>query len=308
MRVVTQDTVGGPERLHIAERPLPEPGEGEMLVRIAAAGINPVDLAVRAGAFALIGEPPFVLGWDIAGTVEKPGPGVSSFSPGDRVMGLSRFPEQAGAYADFACVSANEFVRTPANMTDAEAAGLPLAGLTAWQAFFDEAGLKPNDRVLVHAGAGGVGHLAIQIAKTFGAHVTTTVSAGKIDYVRSIGADEVIDYRATDFTEAAADIDIVLETIAGDHALESLKVLKPGGIVVCLKAPAEEAPKVAADKGVRLSRILVHPDAAALQKLAALAAERQLKVHVERTFALEDAGEAHRFLETAPIGKVVLAG
>lgn len=306
MRVVTQDRVGGPEVLHVAEQAVPEPGPGEMLVRVAAAGINPVDLAVRAGAFQLIGEPPFVLGWDIAGTVEKMGPDVSAFFPGDRVFGLSKFPGQAGAYAEYACVAADEFVRTPKSLPDAEAAALPLAGLTAWQALFDEANLKANDRVLIHSGAGGVGHIAIQIAKAFGAHVTTTVSAGKIDFVRSIGADEVIDYRATDFTEAATDMDIVLETIAGDHALRSLKVLKPGGIVVCLKAPSEAAENHANENGLRLARMLVHPGAESLQKLAALVAEHALEVHVAKTFPLEDAGDAHRFLETAPLGKIVL--
>lgn len=306
MRVVTQDAFGGPDQLHVAERPAPEPGEGEMLVRVAAAGINPVDLAVRAGAFPLIGDPPFVLGWDIAGTVEKTGPGVTGFSPGVRVMGLSRFPREAGAYGDYACVPAGDFVRTPEIMTDAEAAGLPLAGLTAWQAFFDAADLKANDRVLVHAGAGGVGHLAIQIAKVFGAHVTTTVSPGKADYVRSIGADEVIDYRTTDFTAVAADMDIVLETVAGDQILKSLETLKPGGIVVSLKTPGEDAEKRAAETGKRLAGMLVHPDAAALQKLAVLATEHEIRVHVARTFPMEQAGEAHRFLETAPVGKVVL--
>lgn len=307
MHVVTQDSFGGPEKLHVAERPVPEPGAGEMLVRVAAAGINPVDLAVRAGAFPLIGDPPFVLGWDIAGTVEKTGPGVTDFSPGTRVMGLSRFPEQAGAYGEYACVRAGEFIRTPENMSDIDAAGLPLAGLTAWQAFFDEAGLNANDRVLVHAGAGGVGHLAIQIAKAFGAHVTTTVSAAKTNYARSIGADEVIDYRAADFAEIAGDMDIVLETVAGEQLSKSLKTLKPGGIVVALRTAGEEAERMAAEKGVRLRNILVHPDAAALQKLATLVTEHEIRLHVARTFPLEQAGEAHRFLETAPIGKVVLA-
>mgnify|MGYP000415408726 CR=1 FL=1 len=306
MRVVTQDAFGGPEQLHVAERPIPQPGEGEMLVRVSAAGINPVDLAVRAGALPLIGDPPFILGWDIAGTVEKTGSGVTDFAPGVRVMGLSRFPREAGAYGEYACVSAAEFVRTPENMTDAEAAGLPLAGLTAWQAFFDEAGLKANDRVLVHAGAGGVGHLAIQIAKVFGAHVTTTVSAGKTDYARSIGADEVIDYRAADFAEVAGDMDIVLETVAGDQLLKSLNTLKPGGIAVTLRTAGEEAEKAAAEKGVGLKRILVHPDAASLRKLASLVTEHEIRVHVARTFPMEQAAEAHRFLETAPIGKVVL--
>ena len=306
MRVVTQDTFSGPEKLYVAERPMPEPGAGEMLVRVAAAGINPVDLAVRAGAFPLIGDPPFVLGWDIAGTVEKTVPGVTDFSPGVRVMGLSRFPEQAGAYGEYACVSAGEFARTPENMPDVEAAGMPLAGLTGWQAFFDEADLKANDRVLVHAGAGGVGHLAIQIAKAFGAHVTTTVSAAKTDYARSIGADEVIDYRATDFAEATGDFDIVLETVAGDQLLNSLGTLKPGGTVVSLRKAGEDAERMAAEKGVRLKSILVHPDAVALQKLATLVAEHEIRVHVARTFPMEQAGDAHRFLETGPIGKVVL--
>lgn len=245
MLVVTQEETGGPDVLHVAERPVPRPGEGEILVRIAAAGINPVDLAVRAGAFPLIGEPPFVLGWDIGGMVEEMGPGVSGFSVGDRVMGLARFPGQAAAYAQYAAVPAAEMVKIPSNVTDADAAAVPLAGLTAWQALVETAGLKPGQRVLVHAGAGGVGHLAIQIALVMGGHVATTVSAGKMDYVKSLGAHEIIDYRAGDFADHAADFDIVLESIAGEHAERSLKVLKPGGTIICLKAPSEAAERLA---------------------------------------------------------------
>ena len=151
-----------------------------------------------------------------------------------------------------------------------------------------------------------MGHLAIQIAKAIGAHVTTTVSAGKIDYVRSIGADEAIDYHATDFSTRTDSFDVVLDFIAGDHALRSLKVIRKGGVVVCIKAPSEEAIRYASDNALQLKRMLVHPDAGEMEKLAALVRAGKLKVHVAATYPLEEAGEAHRFLATGPIGKVVL--
>ena len=306
MRAVTQTTVGGPEVLTVSDHPTPRPEPGQILVRVKAAGINPVDVAVRAGYYPLLGEPPFTIGWDIAGTVEALGDGVTAFKVGDAVFGMPYFPKQAAAYAEYAVAPADQLALKPKALDFDQAGGLPLAGLTAWQALVDAGDVKAGQRVLIHAGAGGVGHLAVQIAKAKGAHVIATVSTEKLDFVRSLGADEVIDYTATDFTKAVRDIDIVLEPIGGDHAAQSLKTLRPGGIIVSLLTPSDTAKAEIDRSGARFARIGVRPDGPGLEQLAKLADAGKLKVHVAKTFPLEQAGAAHIFLGTKPIGKVVL--
>ncbi|MEI5682131.1 MULTISPECIES: NADP-dependent oxidoreductase [unclassified Mesorhizobium] len=306
MRAITQKTAGGPEVLEIEDRPSPDLGHGEAVVKVKAAGINPVDIAVRGGFYPLLGEPPFTIGWDISGIVEEASEG-GRFKVGDEVFGLSRFPRQAAAYAEEAAISEDEFVRKPKTLDHIHAAALPLAGLTAWQGLVGAGGLKEGQRVLVHSGAGGVGHLAVQIAKARGAYVLATASAEKIDFVRSFGADEVIDYKASDFTKEARDIDIVFETIGGDHAAQSLKSLRKGGVLVSLLDPGEKTRAEAPALGVRVERISVVPDREGLEELVRLVETGKLTVHVEKTFPLEQAGKAHEFLGTRPKGKVVLA-
>jgi NADPH:quinone reductase-like Zn-dependent oxidoreductase len=210
-------------------------------VRISHAGINPVDTAVRAGWFALIGAPPFTVGWDISGTVEAVGKDVSQFKVGDTVFGMPRFPKQAAAYAEYVTAPANELALKPESLGFAEAGALPLAGLTAWQALVNATHLKLGQKVLILAAAGGVGHIAVQIARAQGAHVVATTSAKKRDYAKSIGADQVIDYAADDFTTLPADFDVVLDPIAGEQAERSLKVLKRGGHLLCLLDPSAAA-------------------------------------------------------------------
>lgn len=306
MRRIVQERTGGPEVLVVGEAPLPELAAGEVLVRVRAAGVNPVDAAVRTGAFPLLGEPPFTVGWDVAGEVTAIGSGVVDFAVGDTVFGMPRFPGQAATYAEYVAAPAAEIAAIPASL-DFEAAGaLPLAGLTAWQALVDTAGLRAGQRVLIHAGAGGVGHIAVQIAKARGAHVVATASAGKLEIVRELGADEVVDYRAEDFTRGGAVFDIVLDPIGGDHAERSVAVLKRGGTLVCLLDPSTKAKAAAERAGVALTRIIVRPDAVGLRALAALADAGQLAVRVARAFPLAEAGAAQAFLETRPVGKVVL--
>jgi NADPH:quinone reductase-like Zn-dependent oxidoreductase len=306
MRAIVQNSVGGPEVLGVSEHPTPRPGPGQVLVRVKAAGVNPVDVAVRAGFYPLLGEPPFIIGWDIAGTVEALGDGVTAFKAGDAVFGMPYFPKQAAAYAEYAVAPAEELALKPAALDFDQAGGLPLAGLTAWQALVGAGGIKAGQRVVIHAAAGGVGHLAVQIAKAKGAHVIATASTEKLDFVRSLGADEVIDYTATDFSKTVRDIDIVLEPIGGDHAALSLKTLRPGGIIAALLTPSDAARAEIDRTGARLARIGVRPDGPALRELAALAEAGKLKVHVARAFPLVEAGAAHTFLGTKPIGKVVL--
>lgn len=306
MRAVVQNTVGGPDVLVIANQPDPSPEAGEVLVRVKAAGINPVDGAVRAGYYPLLGEPPFILGWDISGTVEALGDGVTALKVGDEVFGMPRFPKQAAAYAELAAVPADEIALKPRRADHIQAGALPLAGLTAWQGLVRHGGLKSGQRVLVHAGAGGVGHLAVQIAKARGAYVIATASPNKLDFVRKLGADEVIDYTKGDFTSQISDIDLVLEPVGGDHADRSLKVIKSGGVLVSLLNVNDATRADAAAREIRVERMSVVPDREGLVELGRLIDANKLTVHVAKSFPLEEAGAAHAFLATRPIGKVAL--
>ncbi|MBZ9842573.1 NADP-dependent oxidoreductase [Mesorhizobium sp. CA5] len=306
MRAVIQTSVGGPEVLFVAEQPNPKPGPGEVLVRVKAAGLNPVDGAVRGGFYPLLGDPPFILGWDISGTVAALGDGVTAFKLGDEVFGMPRFPKQAGAYAELAAAPVDEIVAKPAAIDHTHAAALPLAGLTAWQGLVRHGGLQAGQRVLVHAGAGGVGHLAVQIAKALGAWVASTASPDKTDYVRSIGADEVIDYTSDDFTVKVGNVDLVLDPIGGDHADKSLEVLRDGGVLVSLLDVHDATRAKASARGVRVERMSVVPDREGLVELARLVDAKKLMLHVAKAFPLDQAAAAHAFLATRPIGKVVL--
>ncbi|MEU8922409.1 NADP-dependent oxidoreductase [Kitasatospora sp. NPDC048545] len=304
MRAVVVEQWGGPENLVEREVERPEPGLGEVLVRVHAAGVNPVDWKTRAGG-ALIewGDVPAV-GWDVSGTVEAVGPGVGLFRPGDEVFGMPLFPRQAGAYAEYAVAPARHLARKPAALTHVEAAALPLAALTAWQALVDTADVRPGERVLVHAAAGGVGHFAVQIAKARGAYVIGTASAGKHDLLRELGADEVVDYRTVRFEDVLSDVDVVLDGLGGETAKRSLDVLRPGGRLVTLPGP-DDLP--AAPDGVRAVWVLVEPDHLGLREIAALAERGALRPVVETVLPLEQAAKAHELGEQGrTTGKIVL--
>ncbi|MFD5711934.1 NADP-dependent oxidoreductase [Streptomyces pharetrae] len=307
MRAIHQEVLGGPEVLHATEVERPTPRANQVLIRVRAAGVNPIDLKHRAAGM-LLGAPPFVLGWDVSGTVEETGFGVSALVPGDEVFGMLPFPYGNGGYAEYAVAPARLLVPKPAGLSHTEAAALPMVSLTAWQALVETAGLRSGQRVLIHAAAGGVGHVAVQLAKAHGAHVIGTASAGKHAFLRGLGADEVIDYRATDFTEAVKDVDVVLDTIGDDCTARSLRVLRPGGIVVSI-LPIE-SPEVfeEADRlGVRVTWILVDADRAVLRTVAELAEAGTLRPTIAGTFPFTEAAEAHRLGETGrTTGKLVL--
>ncbi|WP_446037609.1 NADP-dependent oxidoreductase [Streptomyces sp. SID1143] len=307
MRVITQETFGGPEVLTIVEAPEPQPLPTEVLVRVRAIGLNPLEARLRAGEFPLIGRPPFVLGWDISGVVAD-APKTWRFRPGDEVFGMPLFPRAASAYAEAVAAPALHLARKPASLSHVEAAALPVVGLTAWQGLVDLGGVTEGDRVLVHGGGGGVGHVAIQIAKARGAHVITTAGRSKREFVEELGADEVIDYTAADFAEAVGDVDLVLDTIGGETAARSLGVLRPGGHLVT--ATAEDDPELIAAyeaAGMRFSGIAVDPDPVALRGLVELVEEGRLRVHVQETFPLERVADAHRLLDGGHLrGKLVL--
>ncbi|WP_394425574.1 NADP-dependent oxidoreductase [Streptomyces sp. SGAir0957] len=307
MRVITQQTLGGPDVLTIEDAPKPPPFPAEVLVRVKAIGLNPLEARLRAGEFPLLGRPPFVLGWDISGVVEE-SPQTWRFRPGDEVFGMPLFPRPARAYAEFVSAPALHLVRKPVSLSHVEASALPVVGLTAWQGLVELAGVSEGDRVLVHGGGGGVGHVAIQIAKALGAHVITTASGGKREFVEGFGPDAVIDYTAVDFTDAVRDIDVVLDTIGGDTVERSLAVLRPGGHLVT--ATSEDDPQLIATyeaAGMRFSGIAVDPDPVALRGLVDLVEQGKLRVHVQETFPFEHVADAHRLLDGGHLqGKLVL--
>jgi NADPH:quinone reductase-like Zn-dependent oxidoreductase len=307
MRIIRQETLGGPEVLEVIEAPSPDPAPTEVLVRLGAAGVNPVDWKVRSrGGF--LGQPPFTVGWDVAGVVDSVGFGVTRFQPGDRVFGMPRFPREAAAYAELVTSPARQLARTPDSLTDVEAAALPLAGLTAWQALVETADVQPGQRVLVLAAAGGVGHLAVQIAKARGAYVIGTSSWPKHDFLREIGVDEAIDYTAAPVEEQVGDIDVVLDLVGNETSPGAIAALRDGGLFAAITSSVggDVLSGLAGDR-VRVTGILVEPDRLGLEALAVLVEQGALRPHVAATCPLEDASRAHELSETGRTqGKIVL--
>ncbi len=305
MRAIVQQEFGGPEVMKVAEVERPKPLSGEVLVRVKAAGVNPVDVAVRAGAFPLLGEPPFTVGWDVSGVVEEAGPGAR-YRVGEEVYGMPFFPRAAGAYAEYVAAPSRQLARKPASLDHTEAAALPLAALTAWQGLVDLAKVGEGDRVLVHRAAGGVGHLAVQIAKARGAYVIALASEPKHTFLKEIGADEVLDYRTTDYTEAVQDVDVVFDS--SSEGTRALEVLKPGGTLVSIMEHwnHELAAEIEAARR-RFAGVSVEPDYAGLEAIAALVDEGRIRPHVAAVFPLAEAGRAHELVASGTVqGKVVL--
>lgn len=299
MRAVTQDSFGGPEVLKIARVPRPTPLPTEVLVRVHAAGVNPVDWKTRAGTgmAGVLGQPPFILGWDVSGVVEETGFGVTTLQPGDEVYGMPWFPRAAGGYAEYVTAPARQFARKPAAIGHEQAAAVPLAALTAWQALVDTADVRPGQRVLIHAAAGGVGHLAVQFAKHLGAHVIGTASSGRHDWLTKLGADELIDYHAVRFEDAVRDVDVVIDLIGEHHdntGIRSVRTLRPGGLMVAIPAGVSPELRDAAEAhGVLVTPFLVEPDGTALTRIAALIDAGEVAVEVDEAYPLEQAAEAH---------------
>jgi NADPH:quinone reductase-like Zn-dependent oxidoreductase len=303
MRAVRQHELGGPEVLAVEEVPKPEPGPTEVLVRVVAAGVNPVDWKVRSGG-GLLGEPPFTVGWDVAGVVEAVGLGVTWLAAGDRVFGMPRFPREAACYAEYVVSPSRQLARIPDGLDDVEAAAAPLAGLTAWQSLVDTAGVGEGSRVLVLGAAGGVGHLAVQIAAARGAWVAGTSSAAKHGFLRELGVDEALD---RDEPVVVGDVDVVLDAVGGEVGLGALPALRDGGVLVTVSGSSVPGLVEAAGGRVRVAGILVEPDRVGMQALAALAVEGKLRPQVERTFPLEEAGAAQALGEQGRTrGKLVL--
>lgn len=308
MRAISQDTLGGPEVLREIELPRPTPGPSQLLVRVHAAGLNPTDWKHRALPGLFLPAPPFVLGWDVSGVVEAVGFGVTLFAPGDEVFGMLPYPHGHGSLAEYVTGPARAFARKPAGVDHVVAGAAPLAALTAYQALVDTANLRSGQRVLIHAAGGGVGHLAVQIAKARGAYVIGTARADKHEHLRALGADELIDYRTVDFAAAVAEVDVVLDTLGAENARRSLPTLRPGGVLVSILPTGD--PELRADaerRGVRYTEMLVEADHAGMTAIADLLAAGTVRPTIAGVFPLAEAAKAHAIGETdRTLGKLVV--
>lgn len=306
MKAVRFHSYGHPGVLVLEEVPRPTAGSDEVLVRVHAAGVNPLDWKVRAGYVKdwLPHRLPLIPGWDVSGVVEAVGAEVTAFKIGDAVYGMLDF-RRNGAYAEYVAAGTRNLAVKPTSLDHVQAAAVPLAALTAWQALFDSASLSAGQTVLIHGAAGGVGHFAVQFAKWKGAKVIGTASAGNGSFLRELGADKVIDYGTTRFEAAVGDVDVVLDTIGGETQQRSWKVLKKGGILVAtLGISSPEAP---GEHGVRGAGVMVHPDTAQLARIAALIDSGDLKPVITAVLPLTEAARAHELSQTGHgRGKIVL--
>lgn len=313
MRAATLTEPGAPEVLRVGEVELPTRVNAEFLIRVVAAGVNPIDAKTRAGRGAWPGvtSTPVVLGNDFSGVVVEAPYEAHPLQPGTEVYGMGMVPRMSGSYAEYLTVPALSVARKPPSLSHVEAAGVPLAALTAWGMVVETAKAHEGQRTLIHAGAGGVGHFAVQFASYFGAHVIATGSARNAAFLHELGAAEVVDYTAGPFEEAVGQVDAVIDLI-GDVAHEtgsrSLRVIRPGGLYV--NGPTGSFPAMrekAEAAGVRATGFRVSPDAATLAIVTRLLESRDVRVYVDRVLPLEEVAEAHRLIETGRTrGKIVL--
>ncbi len=313
MRAMTMTRAGGPEVLELAEVERPIRVSAEVLVRVVAAGVNPIDAKTRAGrgVYPGIATFPAILGNDFSGVVEEAPYETHPLQPGTEVFGMGMVPRMPGAYAEYLTVNAMSVIRKPAKLTHVEAAGVPLAALTAWGMVVETAKAHEGQRMLIHAGAGGVGHFAVQFAAYFGAHVIATGSTRNVSWLRDLGAAEVVDYSSVRFDEVLDPVDAVIDLIgnvADDTGSRSLRVLRPGGLIV--NAPTGSWPTMAdeaAAAGVRATGYRVVPDGATLAIVSRLLDAGAVTVHIDQVFDLADAADAHRAIESGHTrGKLVL--
>jgi NADPH:quinone reductase-like Zn-dependent oxidoreductase len=305
MKAVRIRSFGGPEVLELVELEKPAPKDDEVLIKVRAASVNPVDYKIRSGTYPVVKQDqlPKVLGRDVAGEVERCGRAVSHFRQGDTVYAM--LDGGPGGYAEYVTVRADLVAPKPGQLDYRAAAAVPLAGLTAWQGLFDHGHLQAGQRVLIHGGAGGVGHLAVQFAKARGATVATTVGTGDVEFVRHLGADQVIDYKRDRFEDQVHDVDLVLDLVAGDTQERSWAVLKDGGTMISSLAKPSEAK--ARECHARAANFVAHPDRGELIEIGRLIDEGKVHPHISAVFELAEAAEAQAQLERHHAqGKVVL--
>ncbi len=304
MKAIVVHQYGGPEVLRYEDVPKPTPGEGDVLLKVEAAGVNPGEAKIRQGHFAEYHTLPFILGYDLAGTIAELGPGVTQFAVGDAVYTNSDSTRNGG-YAEFAAIRASEIALRPKSLDAVPAASVPLAGLTAWQALFDVGGLTAGQTILIHGAGGAVGGFAVQFARNAGATVIATAGGADRDYVQGLGAQSVVDYKTERFEDAAKEVDIVLDTIGGETQQRSFTTMRKGGILIATPGPPDQ--EAAQAHGVRAKMVGVTPNAAQIAEIAALIDAGRVKTRIGLVLPLSEARQAHEQLERGGThGKVVL--
>jgi NADPH:quinone reductase-like Zn-dependent oxidoreductase len=306
MKAIRIHAYGGVENLHYDEVSQPVPQTGEVLVRVHAAGVNPIDWKIREGYLQQVFNYPLpvIVGTDMAGVVEAVGEGVTTLQPGQAVYGVADMT-RSGAYAECALGHEWAIAPKPQTLNYVQAASAPIVAMTAWQALFDLGQLQTGQSVLIHGAAGGVGSFAIQFAKIRGLQVIATASAQNLEYVRGLGADQVIDYQSTTFEQVVQNLDMVLDPVGGDTQTRSWNVLKSGGILV--STATVPSPEMSAELGLRGAMMMVQPQAALLTEIANLIDSGQVKVNVGKVFPLAEARQAQDLSQQGHThGKIVL--
>jgi NADPH:quinone reductase-like Zn-dependent oxidoreductase len=305
MKAVRIHTYGGPEVLVYEDVARPQAAAGEVLLRVHAAGVNPADWKTRRGPARPGAVLPMILGWDVSGTVEALGPGVTEFQEGDAVYGMIRFPQAGATYAEYVAAPVSQIAHKPASVDPVHAAAIPLAGLTAWQALIEKAHISAGQKVLILGAAGGVGHLAVQLARSRGAYVLGTASTRNIEFLHHIGVDQAIDYTTTPLETAVQNVDVVFDTVGGETRERSLRVIKQGGMLVSIVLGRTTAEQAAS--GVNVQGMMVQPNAAQLAQLAQLIDAGKIHITVDTVLPLAEARKAHELSESHRTrGKIVL--
>ena len=304
MKAIVIHEYGGTEVLKYEDIPRSEPKDDQLLIRVIAAGVNPVDGMIRSGMFKGNRAFPIILGGDVAGIVEKVGSKITKFKTGDPVFAYISL-DNSGGYAQYALATEREAAPKPKALTYVEAAAVPIVAMTAWQALIDTAKLSAGQTVLIHGGSGGVGSFAIQIAKARGAKVIATASTANQDFLKQLGADVAIDYTKQKFEDVAKDVDVVLDSIGGDTLARSYGVVKKGGIIVSIVARPKESELE--KHGIRGAALSVDPNSEELAAIGKLIDDKKIKVIVSQTFPLSEAMKAQEQVATGHTrGKIVL--
>lgn len=311
MKAIIINQPGGAENLVMATVDLPVIRDNEVLIQTKAIGVNPIDIKTRTGKglFEILkGDIPLILGWDISGVVTKVGAEVTHLNPGDEVFGMVNFPGHGKAYAEYAAAPADHLAVKPAVISHQEAAATTLAALTAYQSIMHYAKVEKGQRVLIHAASGGVGHFAVQIAKSLGAYVIGTSSGANRDFVLSLGADEHVDHQTVQFENAVNDIDLVLDTLGGTNTERSLEVTKKGGTVISIiTGSSAVVADMAKEMGINCYNVSVKSNGDDMKELAKLLSDGLLKAHISKTFRFDEMIEAHRQIESGrTVGKIIV--
>lgn len=307
MKAIIINEFGGIDKLQLAEVKKPDYREDEILIKVMAAGLNPVDTKIRSGKHISCSTLPLpaILGKDVSGVVESIGANVKGFKVGDAVFGCIK-----NTYATYVAASPDFIVKKPQNVSYDIAAAVSLAGLTAYQAIHDHLDISTGQRILIQSAAGGVGHLAVQFAKLRGAFVSGTASGKNMKFLKDLGVDQPINYKAENFEEVATDIDAVMDTMGGDILYRSIGLVKPGGRVVCLPSSTKDDPKaiaLAQEKGVELIWFMMQPEKETLQCISDLLKDGKLKVEIQQIFPMQEIAKAHQLIESQGVrGKVIM--